>query len=143
MFVNSGGSMETMGPRENEREQTLKNAEVRAMESIVGRSIVALVAGFIISALLGKSLIPALRRLKAGQSIKEDGPTWHMAKQGTPTMGGIMFIAATAIVVLVLDIQDIMAGELTAVVVFLFAGVFGVIGFLDDYAKVKKKLHPG
>lgn len=143
MFVNSGGFMETMGPRENEREQTLKNAEVRAMESIVGRSIVALVAGFIISALLGKSLTPALRRLKAGQSIKEDGPTWHMAKQGTPTMGGIMFIAATAIVVLVLDIQDIMAGELTAVVVFLFAGVFGVIGFLDDYAKVKKKENTG
>ena len=58
-------------------------------------------------------------------------------------MGGIMFIAATAIVVLVLDIQDIMAGELTAVVVFLFAGVFGVIGFLDDYAKVKKKENTG
>ena len=52
--------------------------------------LAAVILGFAISAVLGKFLIPMLRRLKAGQSIKEDGPTWHMSKQGTPTMGGII-----------------------------------------------------
>ncbi len=47
--------------------------------------LAAALLGFVLSAVLGKLLIPMLRRLKAGQSIKEDGPTWHMAKQGTPT----------------------------------------------------------
>lgn len=113
------------------------------MESIVGKSIAALVGGFLLSVVLGRMIIPALRRLKAGQSIKEDGPTWHMAKQGTPTMGGLMFIAATAIVVIAMNFQSILAGDFTAVIVLLFAVVFGVIGFLDDYAKVKKKENTG
>ena len=52
--------------------------------------------GFLLSVIFGRILLPVLRRLKAGQSIKEDGPTWHMSKQGTPTMGGIMFILSTA-----------------------------------------------
>ena len=43
-------------------------------------------------------LVPYLKRIKAGQSIKENGPTWHMSKQGTPTMGGLMFIAAITVV---------------------------------------------
>ena len=47
---------------------------------------------FIVTAIAGKLLIPALVKLKAGQSIKEIGPSWHMTKQGTPTMGGLMFI---------------------------------------------------
>ena len=63
--------------------------------------LAAVILGFAISAVLGKFLIPMLRRLKAGQSIKEDGPTWHMSKQGTPTMGGIMFIAATVVTMVV------------------------------------------
>ena len=48
---------------------------------------------FAITAVVGRLLIPALRRLKAGQSIKRDGPVWHMSKEGTPTMGGLIFIA--------------------------------------------------
>ena len=52
--------------------------------------ILAAVIGLVVSAVAGKLLIPALVRLKAGQSIKEIGPTWHMTKQGTPTMGGLM-----------------------------------------------------
>ena len=62
--------------------------------------VVAAAVGFAVSALVGWFLVPALRRWKAGQSIKTDGPTWHMSKQGTPTMGGIMFIAAIAVTVL-------------------------------------------
>ena len=73
------------------------------MDSILIKTLAAVILGFVISAVLGKYLVPALRRWKAGQAIKEDGPTWHMSKQGTPTMGGLMFIAAVAIVVLVLN----------------------------------------
>lgn len=71
------------------------------MDPILLKTLAAVVLGFAISAILGKFLVPALRRWKAGQSIKEDGPTWHMSKQGTPTMGGLMFIAAVVVVVLV------------------------------------------
>ena len=70
------------------------------MDPILLKILVAAVVAFVISAVIGKFLVPALRRWKAGQSIKEDGPTWHMSKQGTPTMGGLMFILATIIVVL-------------------------------------------
>lgn len=73
------------------------------MGPILTKTLIALVLGFLISAVLGKWLVPALRRWKAGQAIKEDGPTWHMSKQGTPTMGGLMFIAAVTVVVLVLN----------------------------------------
>lgn len=98
---------------------------------------------FVISAVIGKFLVPALRRWKAGQSIKEDGPTWHMSKQGTPTMGGLMFILATIIVVLVVNGPAILSGDWTSVIVLVFALVFGAIGFLDDYAKIKKKENTG
>ena len=100
-------------------------------------------AGLCHQRILGKFLVPALRRWKAGQSIKEDGPTWHMSKQGTPTMGGLMFIAAVVVVVLVLNGPAILAGDLTSVFVLLLALVFGLIGFVDDYAKIKKKENTG
>ena len=54
--------------------------------------ILAGVISLIVTLIAGKLLIPALVKLKAGQSIKEIGPTWHMNKQGPPTMGGLMFI---------------------------------------------------
>ena len=54
--------------------------------------ILSFIVAFGVTAIAGQILIPALRRLKAGQSIREDGPTWHLSKQGTPTMGGLMFI---------------------------------------------------
>ena len=60
--------------------------------------ILAFVIAFAVSAVVGFFLVPYLKRIKAGQSIKENGPTWHMSKQGTPTMGGLMFIAATTLV---------------------------------------------
>ena len=95
------------------------------------------------SAVAGRLLIPVLRRLKAGQAIKEIGPTWHMTKQGTPTMGGLMFIIAIAVVLVVIGWKDLMAGRLGGLYTYLFALVFGAIGFLDDYMKVKKKENTG
>ena len=113
------------------------------MDPILLKIRVAAVVAFVISAVIGKFLVPALRRWKAGQSIKEDGPTWHMSKQGTPTMGGLMFILATIIVVLVVNGPAILSGDWTSVIVLVFALVFGAIGFLDDYAKIKKKENTG
>ena len=107
------------------------------------RYLISFLVAFAASALIGRFLIPWLHALKAGQSIKEIGPVWHMAKQGTPTMGGIMFIAGIFIAILVTGWKDFSQGRLGALFVFLFALVFGVIGFLDDFMKVKYHKNEG
>lgn len=107
------------------------------------RIVISCLVGFVVSALAGRALIPALRRMKAGQSIKEIGPTWHMSKQGTPTMGGLMFIIAAIVAVAALSWQDFAAGKFGGGFVLVFALVFGVIGYIDDYFKVKKHENTG
>ena len=98
---------------------------------------------FIVTAIAGKLLIPALVKLKAGQSIKEIGPSWHMTKQGTPTMGGLMFIIGIGLTIVVLGWQRMMAGSFVHLYVYLFALVFGAIGYIDDYQKVKHHHNTG
>ena len=105
--------------------------------------ILAAVISLIISAVAGKLLIPALVKLKVGQSIKEIGPTWHMNKQGTPTMGGLMFIIGIGITIMVLGWNGMLQGDYTHLYVFVFALVFGVIGYIDDYQKIKRKQNTG
>ncbi len=106
--------------------------------------IFACIFSFAATGLLGwKVILPALRRLKAGQEIREVGPKWHAAKSGTPTMGGLMFITGTAVSILIAGWPGMMAGDWTHIYVFLFALVFGVIGFLDDYEKVKRHQNLG
>ena len=106
--------------------------------------ITACILSFAVTVLLGwKVILPALRRLKAGQAIREEGPKWHATKAGTPTMGGLMFIAGSALAMLIAGWPGMLAGDLTHVYVFLFAAVFGVIGFLDDYEKVKRHQNLG
>lgn len=97
-------------------------------------------AGLVLTALLGLVVVPALRAAKVGQAIKADGPVWHMGKQGTPTMGGIMFIAAALCVSLAWGLWQ---KDWTAMVVFGFASVFGVIGFVDDFAKLRHHENTG
>ena len=58
---------------------------------------VALLAGCVLTMILGKFVLAELRKLKAGQEIRQDGPTWHNSKAGTPTMGGIAFILGSGI----------------------------------------------
>ena len=105
--------------------------------------ILSFVVAFGVAAIAGQILIPVLRRLKAGQSIREDGPTWHMSKQGTPTMGGLMFILAIAIAVLLAGWEEILQGSYNHLVVFLFALVFGAIGFIDDFQKLRHRANEG
>ena len=104
---------------------------------------VALLAGCVLTMILGKFVLAELRKLKAGQEIRQDGPTWHNAKAGTPTMGGIMFILGAGVTVLVLGWQSMLAGDVTHLYVYLFALVFGLIGFVDDFRKVKQHQNEG
>ncbi len=110
---------------------------------MIGSFILALAIAFFLTVVAGIILIPVLRRLKAGQSIKENGPVWHMHKQGTPTMGGLIFIPAIVITTLALGIKELAAGELAHVAMLVLALIFGAIGFLDDFEKVKKKGNTG
>ena len=121
------------------------------MESI--SCIAAAVVAFAVSAVLGKFLIPFLRKIKFGQTIKEIGPVWHKNKQGTPNMGGFMFIIGSTLGILVgffllVLLKDDPFGTSVVGHVKLFGGlgmalIFGFIGFLDDYIKDVKKQNLG
>ena len=108
------------------------------------------VASFAITALLGRWLIPELHKLKFGQTIREVGPKWHKNKQGTPTMGGLMFILGVAVAMMAcLPVFYTLGVEETFLMkVKVFAGLgmavaFGVIGFMDDYISILKKRNLG
>ena len=93
-----------------------------------------------LSGLLGFLLLPVLRALKAGQSIREVGPTWHNYKAGTPMMGGLMFIFALIICLL---IAIPVMTDYSVFFVLVLALCFGLIGFLDDFTKIKYKRNLG
>ena len=95
------------------------------------------VTAFIVCALIGPVLIPYLHKLKFGQSIRECGPASHMAKSGTPTMGGLMMLAALLVALL--------WGNFTPHVIIALVLTVGhaVIGFIDDYIKVVMKRNLG
>ena len=107
------------------------------------QAITALAFSFVLTLVIGKFLIPELRKLKAGQEIREDGPTWHAGKAGTPTMGGIMFIVGTGVAVFVLGWRQMLQGGFVHLYVYLFALIFGLIGFVDDYRKVRQHQNEG
>lgn len=93
--------------------------------------ISTVMVSFCISSLLGPIVIPMLRRLKVGQTVREDGPAAHLKKNGTPTMGGVLILLGVSITTLMF-LKDY---PRTAPILFLTTG-FGLIGFLDDYIKV-------
>jgi phospho-N-acetylmuramoyl-pentapeptide-transferase len=106
---------------------------------------------FLITAGLGKFFVPLLTKLKCGQTILEIGPSWHGKKQGTPTMGGIMFIigiiCAAAICIPAYYASGALSGiqinENRIIIIKLFAGIlmafcYGLLGLTDDYIKVKR-----
>ena len=97
-------------------------------------------AGAVLSGVIGWLLLPVLRALKAGQSIREIGPTWHNNKAGTPMMGGLMFIFA-AIICLVVNLFTIV--DYTVFYVLALGLCFGFVGFLDDFCKIKFKRNLG
>ncbi|MDE6589502.1 MAG: phospho-N-acetylmuramoyl-pentapeptide-transferase, partial [Oscillospiraceae bacterium] len=107
------------------------------------RILLAALTAFVISTVVGWLLIPVLRALHAGQAIKEIGPNWHKNKEGTPTMGGIMFIVAVVAAVVVFGWRDMAAGSWQALFVLAFSLVCGAIGFVDAVAKSGQHENPG
>ena len=126
------------------------------MNKILAISL-SIVLSFLIAFLLGFVVIPWLRKLHFGQTILDIGPAWHKSKQGTPTMGGFMFIISTILVFVGIVVTDhLLGGHLFEsgafiednVKIKLIAGLvmafgFGLIGFADDYIKVVKKRNLG
>ena len=114
-------------------------------------------AGFFVAFLLGYVVIPWLHKLKFGQTILDIGPSWHKNKQGTPTMGGILFMTGFIVAMAVALITDsVMGGDIVAgdslmagaVKTKLYSGIimafaYAMIGFVDDYIKVVKKRNLG
>lgn len=118
------------------------------MQTVLYLSVAVLSFG--VTALLGRWLIPELHKLKFGQTIREVGPKWHKNKQGTPTMGGIMFILGIALAMIAcLPVFYALGVEETFLMkVRVFAGLgmavaFGAIGFMDDYIGIVKKRNLG
>lgn len=110
----------------------------------------AIVIAAVITGLLGYFMVPFLHKIKFGQTIREVGPSWHKNKQGTPTMGGIMFIIGSSVAAVIciaflwlnggaetqLMLVKVVAGALMAV-------GFGIVGFLDDYISIRKHRNLG
>ncbi len=112
------------------------------MKTIILTAAIAFVIGIVAA----KIWIPVLRRLKAGGSIREEGPKWHMSKQGTPIMGGLIFITAliAALVIIAVSANGDGSIHISALVVLTVLSLInGAIGFIDDYVKVKKHRNLG
>ena len=104
------------------------------------RILITALVSLVLTGVIGYILLPILRALKAGQSIREIGPTWHNVKAGTPMMGGLMFVLSTIICV-VCNIPFMQ--DYSALFALLVALCFGFVGFLDDYTKLVKKRNLG
>ena len=98
---------------------------------------------FVLAVLIAPATIKKLRELKFGQKILEDGPTWHMSKQGTPTMGGLIFIAGMLVAVLCKLPWMMQHQDYRALVMLGLSLVFAGIGIIDDWTKIKKKKNQG
>lgn len=123
-------------------------------------TIISIIVSFAITAALGFVIIPWLRKLNFGQTILEIGPSWHKSKQGTPNMGGFMFIIGILVSFIVtalitvfalkgnLETSDIMNELSHRDLILLIAGFIlalgcGVVGFADDFTKIKLKRNEG
>lgn len=93
--------------------------------------VMSVVISFVISVVLGPVIIPFLKRLKVGQTERDDGPQSHLKKSGTPTMGGILILISVVVT------SAVFMRDYPKIMPILFATLgFGLIGFLDDYIKV-------
>ena len=101
-------------------------------------AVTTFLVGFLVSAVSGRYLIPFLRRLKAGQTERSDGPQSHLKKTGTPNMGGLMILLGVTLACFLP-----FRGQRNTIPVLILTIGFGLIGFADDYIKVVKKRSDG
>ena len=110
---------------------------------LLTKAVVAVMIGFLTSVILGLILVPVLKRLKIGQRISVFVGEAHRKKEGTPTMGGLIFILPTvAATLFLLFTGSVEYSSNLAIVLLVFVG-FGLIGFLDDFLSIKKKNNEG
>ena len=109
--------------------------------------IAALLVTFLVTVLVSRKLIPVLKSRKMGQKILEIGPRWHKSKEGTPTMGGIAFIAAILLAGIAASVWIAVNDGIRAALPLLFTLALGLagglIGCVDDLAKLRKKQNEG
>ncbi|MDW4526397.1 phospho-N-acetylmuramoyl-pentapeptide-transferase [Rossellomorea marisflavi] len=105
-------------------------------------NLYTIIAAFIITAVLAPIFIPFLRRLKFGQSIRDEGPQSHQKKTGTPTMGGIVFLLSIVATTFLMTGRFSDIGPETYLMILVTVG-FGLLGFLDDFIKVVMKRNLG
>ena len=105
-------------------------------------TVITLIVSFLLTVILAPIVIPYLRRMKFGQSIREEGPQSHQVKAGTPTMGGLIFLTSIIISTLALSLYFDKLTTQSIVLMVILVG-FGVIGFLDDFIKVVLKRNLG
>ena len=104
---------------------------------ILAKSVLGLMLGFVLSLIAAAILIPILRKLKVGQSVSHLINKRHLKKEGTPTIGGLIFIIPTVLIMLLLYLRgsiELSANLIILVMVFLS---YGLLGFVDDYLKVR------
>jgi len=104
--------------------------------------LLTIFAALLLSAVIGPVAIPLLRRMKFGQSIREEGPKSHMKKQGTPTMGGVIFLFSIIISTMAMSMYYTQLSVYSIVLLIVLLG-FGMIGFLDDGLKIIFKRNLG
>ncbi len=110
---------------------------------LLTKAVFAVTVGFLLSACLGLVLIPLLKRLKVGQRISAFVGESHRKKEGTPTMGGLIFIIPTVLITLGLWITGkIPYSDNLAIVLIVFCG-FAIIGFLDDFLSIRRHNNEG
>ena len=108
---------------------------LNVFQYVTFRTAYASITALLISLVFGRQVINALKEWKVGQQIREEGPQAHMAKRGTPTMGGVLIIGAVVISTLLWA----RLSSLYVWVVLIATTLFGVVGFLDDYTKVVRQ----
>ena len=104
---------------------------------ILAKSILGLMLGFVLSLISAAILIPILRKLKVGQSVSRLINERHLKKEGTPTIGGLIFIIPTLLIMLILYLRGSIELNSNLVIVLFVFVAYGLLGFIDDYLKVR------
>ena len=110
---------------------------------LLTKSVLSLMIGFLLSVIFGLILIPLLKRINFGQRISEYVGESHRKKEGTPTMGGLIFIIPTIVAMIYLILSKRVELSYNIVIVMIVFVMYGILGFLDDYLSIKRSKNEG